>query len=144
MRAMKIGACLGAIMFAVAHFPRRRRKWAAKQPATGQAAGETPRASKAAHGPGAPADRFTVPTGTAADLVAYIKTLINGPAVRVTNLETVKKMRKAILEAAERILTDKPTDLEREFAVQAKMNMLESRQQLADFTAELQRAGRKN
>jgi peroxiredoxin len=142
------------------------------------AAGEKPIQEKAV--PSAPAenaDRFAVPEGTPKDLVAFITKLITGPAPR--DMETVQKMRKSILDAAEKILAAKPNeqenailkeadkiraakpndqektifkdadkiraakanDQEVEFAVQAKMNMLQNRQQLADFTAELQKGG---
>jgi hypothetical protein len=84
-------------------------------------------------------DRFTVPDGTSTDLVRYITKLITAPVPR--DVATVKRLRKAILEAAEKVLADKPTDAERQFAVEAKMNMLDQPGQLSDFAAELQKGG---
>ena len=45
------------------------------------------------------------------------------------------------MKAAEKILAAKPNEQEMEFAVQAKMNMLEDEKQLADFAAELKKGG---
>lgn len=82
-------------------------------------------------------DRFTVPKGTPKELVAYITKLISGEPPR--DLATLTKMRKAILEAAEKILAAKPNDEEMEFAVQAKMNMLEKPEQFNAFIDELKK-----
>lgn len=96
--------------------------------------GAFPRAPAAAE-----ADRFTVPDGTPQQLVAYINTLMAGPIPR--DAATITKMRKAILDAAEKILASKPTAQEMEFAVRAKMNTLSSREQLVDFAGELSKGG---
>jgi len=85
------------------------------------------------------ADEFKVPDGTPKELVDYVTKLITGAPP--TDEGTRKKMRKAILEAAEKILAGKPNDEELEFAVQAKMNMLENREQLTAFSADLKKAG---
>ena len=82
-------------------------------------------------------DRFTVPDGTPKELVAYITKLISSDPPR--DLETLTKLRKAILRAAEKILAAKPNNEEMEFAVQAKMNMLEKPEQLSAFIDELKK-----
>ena len=101
---------------------------AAQKPADDKAASEEPAAEKA--------DPFVVPEGTPKELVAYITKLITAPPPH--DRDRLKKLRKAILQAAEKILAAKPSDEEMEFAVQAKMNMLEKPEQLTDFIAELQ------
>ena len=50
--------------------------------------------------------------------------------------------RNAILAATDRILADKPSDEEAEFAVQGKALLLGDPKQVADFAAELKRQGR--
>jgi peroxiredoxin len=84
-------------------------------------------------------DRFAVPNGEPKDLVRYITDLIT--IAPPTNLEERKKLRKAILTAAEKILAAKPNDQELEFAVQAKMNMLDKSEQLTEFADELKKGG---
>jgi thiol-disulfide isomerase/thioredoxin len=97
-------------------------------------------AEKSSAGPAADkADRFVVPEGTPKELVAYITKLITAAPPR--DAATLAKLRKAILVAAEKILAAKPNDQQMEFAVQAKMNMLEKPEQLAEFAAALRSGG---
>ena len=84
------------------------------------------------------AERFSVPNGTPKELVEYIQKLIATPP---SDSATRDKMRQAVLKAAEKILAAKPNAEEMEFAVQAKMNMLEKPNQIADFAAELKKGG---
>lgn len=85
------------------------------------------------------ARRFVVPEGGPKEMVAYITKLISAPPPH--DVATLKKLRKAILEAAEKILAAKPSQEQREFAVQAKMNMLDKPEQLTAFIDELQKGG---
>jgi len=126
MSFVRGGVGLAALLFAMSW-----TAWAAdKKPA----AADKPAVDKPAE-----ADRFAVPDGTPKELVAYITKLIGGPPPR--DVETRDKMRAAILLAAERILAGKPNDAEREFGVQAKMNMLEKPEQLKEFAAQLKKGG---
>ena len=84
-------------------------------------------------------DPYAVPNGSPKLLVGFITKLISGPPPR--DAETLKKLRKAILEAAEKILAAKPGPQELHFAVQAKMNMLDTPEQLAGFIVELKKGG---
>jgi len=83
-------------------------------------------------------DPFVVPEGSPKELIDYIKGLNRTP---LQNLEMMKKARKAVLEAAEKILAGKPNNEEMEFGVQAKMNMLDSSEQIDDFAAQLKKDG---
>lgn len=87
----------------------------------------------------AKADPYAVPDGTPAELVAYIKKLVTGPVPR--DMDSFMKLRTAILKAAEKILASKPNEQEFEFAVNAKMNMLESPEQFDGFIKELKDGG---
>ena len=84
-------------------------------------------------------DPFAVPEGTPKELIDYIKKLGPNPAAgrRIAEEDAAGRFCKA----AEKILAGKPNDEEMEFAVQAKMNMLETPEQLADFAAELKKGG---
>ncbi len=119
----------------------QKLKLAVEKPASDKKAKETPVEEEEKGGKSAEegADAFTVPDGTPKELVEYVTKMITGapPA----DEDAKKKMRKAILEAAEKILAGKPNDEEMEFAVQAKMNMLENREQLTAFAADLKKAG---
>jgi peroxiredoxin len=85
------------------------------------------------------ADPYAVPEGASPELVAFIKGLIDGkPPKTATEL---RKLRAAIREAAEKILAAKPGLEELEFAVKAKMNMLDKPEQLNQFIVELKQAG---
>lgn len=91
------------------------------------------------------ADPFAVPDGTPKELVEYITNLISTRSgdidAKKSDPDFVKKMRKAILKAADKILAAKPDEQEMSFAVEAKMNMLDNPEQLADFAAELKKNG---
>jgi thiol-disulfide isomerase/thioredoxin len=87
-------------------------------------------------------DPFAVPDGTPKELVDYITKLITSPPAG--DADAVKKLRKAVLQAAEKIMAGKPNAEEMEFGVQAKMNMLEKPERLADFAAELEKGGHKD
>ncbi len=119
----------------------QKLKLAVEKPASDKKAEEMPAGEeeKGERKAGESADEFKVPDGTPKELVDYVTKLITGapPA----DDDARKKMRKAILEAAEKILAGKPNDEEMEFAVQAKMNMLENREQLNAFAGDLKKAG---
>ena len=102
----------------------------AKNPAADNAVKEEPAGEKA--------EEFVVPEGTPKELVAYITKLVSAPP---SNREAVKKVRKAVLQAAEKILAAKPDDTQMEFAAQWKMRMLDKPEQLVDFIAELHKSG---
>jgi thiol-disulfide isomerase/thioredoxin len=120
-----LAAALSGSVFAV-----EDKQTPAEEPATEKAAKEEPAKEKA--------DRFAVPEGTPKELIEYVQKLIATPP---RDDDTRKKMQQAILQAAEKILADKPGDEEMEFAVEAKMNMLENPEQLAAFAAELKASG---
>ena len=82
---------------------------------------------------------YAVPDGSPKLLVGFITKLISGPPPR--DVETLKKLRKAILEAAEKILAAKSEPQEFDFAVKAKMNMLDTPEQLAQFIVKLKKGG---
>jgi thiol-disulfide isomerase/thioredoxin len=88
--------------------------------------------------PAEKADPFVVPDGKPEELVEYIKGLTKAPP---PDAEALKKTRQCILQAAEKILAGKPNDQDREFGVQAKMNMLDTPEQVADFAAALKKDG---
>lgn len=111
-----------------------------------QKAADEPAKEKADKATEEAADPFAVPDGTPKELVEYITQLIASRsndvnAMKKSDPGAVKKMRKAILKAAEKILAAKPDEQEMDFAVEAKMNMLENPEQLADFVAELKKDG---
>jgi thiol-disulfide isomerase/thioredoxin len=108
-------------------------------PATAAEGEQTPTDKSNAGQAADKADRFVVPEGTPKELVAYITKLITAPPPR--DAATLAKLRKAILVAAEKILAAKPNDEQMEFAVQAKMNMLEKPEQLVEFAAALRSGG---
>lgn len=87
---------------------------------------------------GETADPFVVPDGTPKELVEYIMQLIAKPP---RDAGSMKKLRQTVLKAAEKILAGKPDQEEMEFAVEAKMNVLENPEQLAEFAAELKKDG---
>lgn len=102
--------------------------------------------------PAAP-DPFIVPNGTPAELVRYLeqlRTLQPPPMDRNQMMDYRSKMVGAILEASERILSQKPTQEQRETAVYAKVGALvvmdrtgdkEAAKRLANLPAELRTAG---
>jgi thiol-disulfide isomerase/thioredoxin len=87
------------------------------------------------------ADPFAVPDGAPKDLADFIKRL--RPQL-TRDVETATKAQKAILKAADKILAAKGNEEEIQFAVQAKMNMLQDERQLAAFAEELQKGGHAN
>ena len=97
-----------------------------------------PSEGSAVESSGAPADRFTVPDGTPQELIGYVQKLLASPP---RDMATREKTRQAILQAAERILAAKPDEEELEFAVQAKMSLLQDSDQLANLADELSRLG---
>jgi len=97
-------------------------------------AGDKPAAAK-------PADPFAVPDGTPKELADFIRKL--KPQL-TRDFGTATKAQQAILKAAEKILAAKGNEEEIEFAVQAKMNMLQNEKQLAAFAEELKKGGHEN
>ncbi|MCE5302069.1 MAG: redoxin family protein [Planctomycetaceae bacterium] len=85
-------------------------------------------------------DRFAVPEGTPQQLISYIKKLITEPPRDEQTREQTRKMRAAILTAANRILAGKPNEEEMEFGVQVKMNMIPP-EELPAFAEELKKGG---
>jgi thiol-disulfide isomerase/thioredoxin len=86
-----------------------------------------------------PADPYAVSDGTPKELAEFIKKLTATPP---RNAETQKKMREAVLKAAEKILAGKPSEEELEVAVQAKMSVLQNDpQKLVGLAEELKRGG---
>jgi len=97
-------------------------------------AGDKPAAAK-------PADPFAVPDGTPKELADFIRKL--KPQL-TRDVGTATKAQQAIVKAAEKILAAKGNEEEIEFAVQAKMNMLQNEKQLAAFAEELKKGGHEN
>ena len=84
-------------------------------------------------------DPSAVPEGTPKELVEFIqKIILSMPA----DDEVRKKIRKAALEAADKILADKPNQKELNFAVQAKIHLLEKAEEIKALGEELKKAGR--
>ncbi|MEN6458621.1 MAG: TlpA disulfide reductase family protein [Thermoguttaceae bacterium] len=122
-------------MIAVAQQTPSRGQPAANPPATKQP-GEK---SKVAEPAAEKADPYVVPEGTPKEMAAYIRRIAPLPVRDFTALE---KKRKAILQAAEKILAGKADDADLELGVQAKMSMLDDSKQLAAFIDELKKTGR--
>jgi thiol-disulfide isomerase/thioredoxin len=94
----------------------------------------------AARKPADESDPFALPSGDTEDLTVFIRKLAV-TALRSPDTEARTKARQAILKAAEKILAGEPTDENRKFAVEAKMNMLQDEKQLAAFAGELKKDG---
>jgi thiol-disulfide isomerase/thioredoxin len=101
------------------------------------------------------ADPFAVPNGTPAELLAYIekvqKMRPEGRPTRQELLQFVLKSRQAMLEAADKILADKPTDEQFTKAAESKLACLEllsrlnapgAAKKLAVFADQLKKAGK--
>ncbi|MEN6451111.1 MAG: TlpA disulfide reductase family protein [Thermoguttaceae bacterium] len=97
-----------------------------------------PSAEKAGDKSADKSDPFVVPEGTEKELAAYIRRI--GPPP-VHDQATMERKRKAILKAAEKILAGKPSDSDRELAVQAKTFLLDDPVTLGAFADELKKAG---
>ena len=136
LRLWKSGWLLGAMLVLAASWSvaaaEDKPKESGDKPAAEKP--EKPAAEKIAE----KADPFVVPDGKPEELVEYIKGLTKTPP---TDAEAMKKTRQCILQAAEKILAGKPADPDREFGVQAKMNMLDTPEQVADFAAALKKDG---
>jgi thiol-disulfide isomerase/thioredoxin len=83
-------------------------------------------------------DPYAVPDGTPQQLKEFIQNIIrNMPR----DLETYKTARSAILKAAEKILADKPSEEELDFAVEVKTHTLDKTEDVAAFSQALKKAG---
>lgn len=85
-------------------------------------------------------DPYAVPKGSIQDYVDFLGRLTK---VKPTNAEEVKKMRAALIKAAEGILAAKPNEKQMALAVSAKSQALgDNLKKLAKFAAQLKKDGR--
>jgi thiol-disulfide isomerase/thioredoxin len=121
-------------------------KSAAEKPANEKSSSEKPAGKPAPAKPPEKFDPTVAPDGTPKELVAFIRKAIS---VQSRDVATQTKKFHAILKAAEKVLAAKPTDDEREFAVQAKMQMVyllqdakhENLKNVTAFAEELKKGG---
>jgi thiol-disulfide isomerase/thioredoxin len=85
------------------------------------------------------ADPNSVPDGTPKELKEYIQNLVRNIP---DDPEARKKVRAAVLKAAEKMLAARTTEEELDFAIDAKLRSLDTSQQIAAFSRQLKAEGR--
>jgi thiol-disulfide isomerase/thioredoxin len=102
------------------------------KPAAEQQAAPKPEGEKAA------ADPYAVPEGTPQELIGFIRKILQNVP---DSEETRKKMRTAMIQAADKIIAAKPKDDELDFAVDVKMHFLDKPEEVTAFGEELKKSG---